>query len=85
MVEILPTGLPELFQPSRTSKSVEKLHVFRELTHISGPKHILTDISFNFLHPVQLKKTRWHARVRGVLEGYLGDSWRKFGGRLEEI
>ena len=23
-------------------------------------------------------------RVRGILEGYLGDIWRKFGGCLEE-
>ena len=30
-------------------------------------------------------KTRRHARVWGVLGGYLGDIWRKFGGHLEEI
>ena len=29
-------------------------------------------------------KTKWHARVRGILEGYSGDTWRKFGGCLEE-
>ena len=30
-------------------------------------------------------KTRWHARVWGILEGYLGDIWRIFGGHLDEI
>ena len=30
-------------------------------------------------------RTRWHARVLGILERYFGDIWRKFGGRLEEF
>ena len=30
-------------------------------------------------------KTRRHARVRGMLEGYLGDMWRIFGGHLDEF
>ena len=29
--------------------------------------------------------TRWHARVQGICEGYLGDIWRKFGRHLEEL
>ena len=30
-------------------------------------------------------KTRWHAQVRAILEGYLGDMWRKCGGHLEDL
>ena len=33
---------------------------------------------------VVFKKTRWHARVQGMFEGYFGDIWRTFGGILEE-
>ncbi len=29
-------------------------------------------------------KTRRHAQVWGISEGYFGDIWRKFGGHLEE-
>ena len=29
--------------------------------------------------------TRWHARIQGIFEGYLGDIWRTFGGHLEDI
>ena len=30
-------------------------------------------------------KTRWHARVRGIWEGYLGDIWGIFGGYSWDI
>ena len=38
-----------------------------------------------FERTVFVYKTRRHARVRGICEGYVGDSWRKFGGHLDEL
>ena len=65
--------------------------ISREHLRISGSNFLSGDsvfqisiVAVTFCYRGVLK-TRRHARVRGILEGYLGDIWRKFGGHLEEF
>ena len=51
--EIFPTGLPELFQPSRNPKSIEKPQFLIEIKDISVPDMFFNWYIFNFLHPVE--------------------------------